>query len=266
MPTTNPPGHPFLNQQEKHGGVAGLFSLIQAPEGVDSAGRPLGNRAGYFGSPSSGIGRYAPGYNQPPQSGSDVPLMRDYLSGGLQTLVCPNDKEDWYWAPSTVNFNARWATRNQSVGPQIPLPPGSERDVVSYNISYLYIAGLKSEDSSVLFPPPIFGDETATVDLATNAWYGYNWATNAAGTEPQTTLTEVGFNPQTGYAKIDNHSDRGGNFVFADGSGSFVDKNPQAVFFSSPDDDGNVPGNFGQSSKSINLLDADRSNKVMTID
>ena len=41
--------------------------------------------------------------------------------------------------------------------------------MINYNISYLYIAGLKTDEANILSPAPIWGDETDSYDVGTLA-------------------------------------------------------------------------------------------------
>ena len=275
-PTAPPPPswsrYRLAANQEDAGGVAGMFSLFQAGDATvtDFSTPPVGDR-GYIGSPIGGIARYP--------DGSDTPIMRDYLDS-LEILTCPRDREDNYFGFGNIesrryNFSGRV--------PKVPEAPTTEEQVISYNISYLYFAGLKANDPGVLTSVVMWGDETNTNDIALNAFYGYNWLDDTAGQEPQGVLDELGFNPETGYADVDNHGDAGGYFAFSDGHVEFVTENPQRTFFANPhrfrnryDQDGNVTGQepitqaeqdiAKKEGKSINMLDPNRSSFMRTID
>lgn len=244
----------IFGRQHTAGGVAGLFSLFQVGDAQwDGQGAPMGDR-GYLGNPVTGIGRYA--------NGDDTPVMRGYLES-LEVLVCPRDKEDRYFG-----WQGDISIRRYAQGtPKIPEAPSTEEDVITYNISYLYFAGLRPIDPDVLVPPVIWGDETNTNDIALNAFYGYNWYDDAPGTEPQSTLNEVGYNPQTGYGNVDNHGDEGGYFVFSDGHVEFITVNPQRTFFADyRQASGALRDQLRTEQKSINLRNPDRSTFMRTID
>ncbi len=253
------PDPEYLDGQFAAGGVAGLFSNFQIGDGEGSLGSNGGSPSvsgdtGFVGSPQSGPGLYL--------DGTSTPMMRGYLSG-LEILTCPSDQVDYYWRSYPTPNRYEIAQAESS---KIPTPPASERDVIHYNISYLYIAGLKSIDPTIQFSPPLWGDETNTADIKFNAWYGWDWIENQPGqgqSEPNP-VEEYGFNPQTGYARDDNHGDEGGNFVRADGSAAFVETNPQATFFMDAEDIQDE--NLRTSNLSINLIKSDRSNKVQVID
>lgn len=252
------PNSLYLDNQYTAGGVAGLFSTFQIGDGegsINDDGSPgsVSGDIGFVGTPAGGAGAY--------NNGNSTPLMRGYLET-FEILTCPTDKIDYYWNRFPTPTNKLIADAQDS---KIPEPPKTERDIIHYNISYLYIAGLKSIDPSIQFSPPLWGDETNTGDVSVNAWYGWDWRENqpGGGNEPDP-VSEYGFNPKTGYAKDDNHGDEGGNFVRADGSAAFIDTNPQATFFMSPEDIEDE--DLRTSNLSINLINPNRSNKVQVID
>jgi prepilin-type processing-associated H-X9-DG protein len=119
-----------------------------------------------------------------------------------------------------------------------------QEEVVSYNISYLYIAGFKTDEPVLVAPVPLWGDETLCRDVGTDAWYGN--AADAAFAE-----TRINY-----YSKSDNHGKDGANFVFTDGHCEFVKGNAAAEFFT------------GGSSNphNVNVVDHNRSNRLQTID
>lgn len=252
IPATQPNSQ-YLDNQYTAGGVAGLFSTFQIGDGTGTIDPPnLDGDVGFVGTPVGGPGRYI--------DGNGVPLMRGYLDA-LEILTCPSDKVDYYWNrfPSPTNKLIQDAVTSKT-----PEPPTTERDVIHYNISYLYIAGLKQVDPSIQFAPPLWGDETNTGDVSVNAWYGWDWRNNqpGGGNEPDP-IGDFGFNPKTGYATNDNHKDKGGNFVRADGSAAFLTENPQRVFFTNPED---IRDGERSSSRSIDLINPRRSEKVQVID
>jgi prepilin-type N-terminal cleavage/methylation domain-containing protein/prepilin-type processing-associated H-X9-DG protein len=249
-------GRQVLDLQYNTGGVSGLFSLIQAGDGkIDLAARKTEGDVGYFGSPTVGFGKYA--------DGNDVPLMRNYMDS-LESLTCARDKEDLYWDTSP-----RWPTPRRKIANGVsktPQAPGGEKDVIHYNVSYLYFAGLKRDDPALIFAAVMWGDETLSTDASTSAFYGYDWVRGRAGGdgESQSTLDAIGYNPESGYSKRDNHGARGGNFAFSDGHVEFVTENPQQKFYGSPQNykDAGIP----QSGDSINLVDPFRSWTTQVID
>lgn len=255
-----------IDNQHGFGGVAGLFSLIQVGDGTWNGTAPTPTTdVGYFGSPLPGLPNGGIGYYP---NGSNTPIMADYIDS-FEALTCPLDKEDWYFGRTALNTK-KWANKDPNGnGPKIPVAPKASRDVVSYNISYVYFAGLKAEEGAILTPPVIWGDETVTNDISTNAFFGYDWIRDRPGSEPQNVLDEVEYNAETGYSKRDNHGDKGGYYVFADGHVELVTVNPQRTFFANPDAAGlseEQQDEIRKESKSINLFIGNRSRYMQTLD
>jgi prepilin-type N-terminal cleavage/methylation domain-containing protein/prepilin-type processing-associated H-X9-DG protein len=225
------PGGSLGAEQEARGGVAALFSLYQLGNGVNYGYKGLTSNpddAAYIG-------------------GAKTPLMSAYFEG-LGALTCPADKLDLYWAPIPQQG---FVIGNEIARP-VPQAPGKTEDVVSYNISYLYIAGLKTDEPVIIKPAPLWGDETLCQDIATDAWYGAGGGTdNHTGGQ-----TDKGF-----YGPLDNHGRTGANFVFTDGHATTLKDNVHDTFFKQP-----MPGQPPLDPQSINLLDPNRSRKTRTID
>jgi len=224
-------GKPFLTGQETYGGLAGFFSLNQVGDEIDTGYQ------GITGDPLESA--YA--------DGSRVPVMQSYLEG-FEVLTCPSDKVDlWYPYPpygkDPKPINAKQKT---------PEEAGKEQDVIGYNVSYLYIAGLKTDDPVIISPPPMFGDETLALDVKGDAWYG-----GGDGTGYENLDLALFQGVKSGYyAPNDNHGRDGGHFVFADGHAALVTDNVHDTFYS---DASNNP-------QSINAIDDERSRRVETID
>ncbi|MFG0326710.1 MAG: prepilin-type N-terminal cleavage/methylation domain-containing protein [Phycisphaerales bacterium JB037] len=217
----------FLQGQHAYGGVAGLFSLFQQGNGTN-----FGYRGAFIANPDTSS--YA--------DGNKNPLMEPYMDS-WGALTCPSDFEDRYYGAITPPFNAPFYEQGVPLRPE---QPGGTFDVVSYNISYLYIAGLKTDEIQILTPAPIWGDETNGPDINTQAWWARPTDAEQAGTEP-------GY-----FSKVDNHGDLGGNYAFTDGHAKFYPKGDIQETFFSTDTVGNP--------QSINVIKKDRSNKVETID
>ncbi len=218
-----------LTNQFIYGGLAGFFSLFQQGDGIDT---------GFKGNPNPDLAAYI--------NGNKTPLLRNYIDGH-GVLVCPADREDLYYGmPYTPTANQNMGSA--STKPKTPRRPGDEFEVISYNISYLYIAGLKTDEPGIIYPAPIWGDETNGPDLSTNAWYGAGGGNQAnAGFA----MTQPGF-----YGPGDNHGKAGGNFVFTDGHASFLKENVHKTFFEQN----------STNPQSINAVIPNRSNRVQTID
>jgi prepilin-type N-terminal cleavage/methylation domain-containing protein/prepilin-type processing-associated H-X9-DG protein len=222
-----------LTEQWLRGGVACFWSLNQIGDGTDT---------GFYGSSTV--------EDDPAEQYGDqnrTPLLRGYTDG-FGILYCPSDMEDRYYRMGISSPPLDGLYANAHV--HQPKPPSSEKDVISYNISYLYIAGLKTDEPMIVSPAPLWGDETNGPDVSTDAWYAGSQNAAAAGTTP-------GF-----YAKSDNHGTNGANFVFTDGHAAFLTGNIQDTFFSTT--------NLGPSS--INAIESPpryttwRSQRVQTID
>ncbi len=198
-----------LRDQEIYGGVAGLFSLFQVGDaefrGYDQV--PEGDR-GFIG-----LGAAAnPGV--PPfgayHDGNDVPLLDSYTDG-YGVLTCPSDKSDMYYGANYGNQNDYdWALANNTM--KTPEAPGSELDVIHYNVSYLYVAGLQYGEGKYPVPIPIWGDETDSKDVI-QAW----WEDQSDDIRKR-----VGYDPESRYAEVDNHGTAGANFIYSDGHGAFI--------------------------------------------
>jgi len=227
----------YLAYQHVYGGVAGLFSLFQ----LGDAPAPGQGDYGYVGSlGDEDKASYA--------DGNKAPLMSAYVDG-FGALTCPSDKQDTYWP---IMMWGRDRYREMSIAgngkQKLPALPGGPYEVIHYNISYLYIAGLKTDESVIITPPPLWGDETIGPDVSTKAWYG---AGSGGDDNADYADTQPGY-----YSKRDNHGNKGGNFVFADGHGDFLTGNVHETFY----------GTDNSLATSINVIDSNRSKRVETID
>jgi type II secretory pathway pseudopilin PulG len=220
----------FLDQQYIYGGVAGMFSLFQRPEG-----RPPGWAAG--ASEDQAISYPAPNQR------ITKPVMEGYLDG-FGVLVCPADRADGYYGPTTSPSSPGYPGF-PNASPQTPQVPGKPSDVVSYNISYLYIAGFKTDEANIVKPAPLWGDETNGPDVSTRAWY-FDSRDRPAGSN-----IRPGF-----YQPWDNHGTEGAAFVFTDGHAEQLKGDIQSTFFNTE----------STNNQSVNLIDRTRSNRLQTID
>lgn len=217
----------YLNGQWLYGGVAGLFSLFQIGDGTAPSSGPIG----FTGTGNPDTTAYS--------NGNTNPLLSAYIEG-YGILYCPSDKQDRYYGRVTAP-----GAGDMSAAPvKQPRPPRDQQDVISYNISYLYIAGMKTDESVIVRPAPIWGDETNGPDVSTDAWYGAGGGRSQAG-------TKSGY-----YYKEDNHGDQGANFVFTDGHVDFLKGNVHETFFSSSN----------RAGQSVNVINPNRSAKTQTID
>ena len=234
-----PPGvqtSPSLDQVYRYGGVAGLFSLNQFG---DSSFFATGDGfTGLTGNPSDAA------YSD----GNKEALLAAYLSG-FGTLYCPSDKEDLYYGRVTP----RGATISSAIAAgwtKIPHAPKNAEDVVSYNISYMYIAGMKTDEAVLVKPAPIWGDETIGPDISVDAWYG-------AGTGATSTPNATSAMSRPGYyGPRDNHGKDGANFTFTDGHADFLKQSVHDTFFSTSN----------RAGQSVNVINPNRSSKTQTMD
>ncbi len=218
----------YLDLQYRHGGIAGMFSLWQDP----GNGLP-----GFKPSANPDNAQYYMG------TGLRNPIMRGYIES-FGVLTSPAHKEDRYWGIND-QFSPNGAPDLSTARPIRPTIPASEKDVVHYNISYLYIAGLKTDEATILKAAPIWGTETLGPDLGTRAWYGR--ASDATFAE-----TRNGF-----YSKLDMFGKDGGNFVFSDGHAEFLKDDVASQFFSPPS---------ANNSQSINAIDGFRSKRTQVLE
>ena len=212
--------NPYLQDQETYGGVAGLFSLYQVGDGTDT---------GYQSS----------GTDDPTTfkylDGTTTPLLANYVDG-FGVLLCPSDREDRYYGrPPRYSFDYGSAKIHQ------PQTPKKYEDVISYNISFLYIAGFKSDENDLVKPAPMWGDETNGPDISTNAWY-----------QSGSNATQAGAQAAGYYAPVDNHGKTGANFAHTDGHVEFLK--------------GKVTDLLFLKNGGVNVVDPNRSDRVETID
>lgn len=229
----------FLGDQHWTGGLAGLFSLSQVGQrieggvGVDDAGlRVQGFVGGDINDPSGPLNRYPATAGQPnTRNGGSTPIMRPYISTP-EILYCPSDREDLYFDRTAAGYlsgwNAPWSGSypNATIvaaARRIPKAAGGEREVTAIAISYMFIAGMRTDEARVPWPPPLFGDETNGNDTGTFSFYGAAIPSDPNQDGPVTTAGALaGVVVGGGYGTVDNHGTRGGNWVSADGAARFV--------------------------------------------
>lgn len=238
---------PYLTGQEKYGGVAGLFSTYQIGDGTP--GTPPTGDVGHTFTLIPGRGIVYGAY----RDGNTSPLLASYIDG-FGVLKCPSDRETIYWGRFYGQLETRLAAAVSAGRLKLPIAPGGSNEVIGYNISYMYIAGFKSYDPDILSPAPLWGDETQASDVGTNSFYGNSADAQYAG------LTGTHADRQSSYAKIDNHGDSGGNWVFTDGHATFYQGNVHETFFRT------FPPGQPANGESINVINRYRSEKVQTYD
>jgi prepilin-type N-terminal cleavage/methylation domain-containing protein/prepilin-type processing-associated H-X9-DG protein len=268
-PSSRDPNAIFGNQAV-YGGLAGLFSLQQKGDGLNIAtGGDAGSDA------TDGV---------PYQDGNTQPLLKAYLEG-FGVLVCPADKQDRAMngaAGGIVNYQGGGKNGYGPNSPiKIPTAPGGVTQVINYNISYLYIAGLKTDESAIISSAPLVGDETDCYDVGTQAWYDAGGSSlGGSGNYDFTVKNSSDNSNATGqskgagyYGKVDNHGTLGANFAFSDGHAEFL-KNDQNVNLKDGRS-GSVPihelffspnTQMTTNPRSVNLIDKKRSSRLQTID
>lgn len=240
---------PRWSQQNKYGGVAGLFSTYQMGDEQDNPS-PVSSNYGFYNKfapkpPPMGPHYYADGKTQT--------CLAKYVDGfGL--LVCPSDRVDRFYVynrgSSDMNAPAYARDASSSQEEHQPRIPRNLYDVISYNISYLYFAGLKLDEPNLIASVPLWGDETNGPDNGTSAFYsgGANDTSGATG------YRAAGAKGVNYYGKVDNHGDAGANYVFSDGHAEFVSVSVNDTFF-------NCLGRL-----SITTMNPNRDKFIQTID
>lgn len=228
----------YLDGQWRNGGVAGLFSLYQEGDG---------NSLGYRGGADELTSRYN-STDPAPSSIITKPLMRGYFDG-FGFLKCPSDTDDRYFG-QIVNPGSALSLASPAVRRMIPEAPTTERQVVGYNISYMYIAGFKQDENVLPKAPPLWGDETLGCDNGTRSWYGAS-SGSASTSDSTAAQTTPGF-----YGPFDNHGKEGGCWVFGDGHAELIKFNIHEEFFTNDHSKG----------QSVNSVDGNRSKRIQTLD
>jgi hypothetical protein len=135
-----------------------------------------------------------------------MPIMEPYVEdvAGYQLLLSPADDLDGDSDPET---NLAAADRFTEV-----TPPGigAREDIAWFNISYLYIAGLKPTDGVRI---GFIADETNSSDTG-----GGLFASLGPGSFRQALTTAS----LRGYLPEDNHGEEGGHLAYTDGSVEFL--------------------------------------------
>lgn len=239
----------LFGDQHRMGGVAGLFSHWQVGTQDGTIDSPEGwSRLG--GTPDNSLN----------WGGDRKPIMGTYVEA-LEILTSPAQREDYdYHGPPIINASS---INNINQGrPVKPKPPGNPLEVISYNISYLYIAGLRSIEPGVVKPVPLWGTETVGPDIGTKAWYGAGSGSSSLAVSADTL---PGY-----YSKFDTYGEDGAMFVFSDGHAEFLQNEQtfksetysiQEYFFGIPGD-----SDINKNAQNINAIKKNRSVTLQTID
>jgi prepilin-type N-terminal cleavage/methylation domain-containing protein/prepilin-type processing-associated H-X9-DG protein len=186
------PTSTLFSTQGKYGGLAGFFSLTQIGDitqhpgsgGVDAGAIKRADREKLYKWNGT---RWA-------LAADSRAIMSNYLESGadFQVLQCPADRSDG--GEGAAPYQAR-----------VPKTISTIDDVIWYNVSYVYIAGLKKDEAAAI---GLFGDETNASD---------NGNPGATGAGFWGTLRRDAVESQRGYQSQDNHGSFGGNWAFSDG-------------------------------------------------
>jgi prepilin-type N-terminal cleavage/methylation domain-containing protein len=203
-----PFGTLFRNQQTRfNGGLAGFFSLEQVGDPVQDASQNAGaiatgniNRGYYWDGTRGAWALSASGFTVG-MAGGFRPIMSRYFEGTADygALQCSSDTSDGgegTGAESGTTYRLRQ-----------PVVITEARDVIWYNISYLYVTGLRQDDK---FTIAMIGDETNANDN------GAPGASNTASGPWGTLRRNHDKESQRGYQAQDNHGSSGGNWAYSD--------------------------------------------------
>lgn len=222
-----------FRSQAIYGGLAGFFNLRQKADGPTTT---HGNRTyplGFY-NVRNATGTWVPPPVSPPQS---RPLLSGYMegSGDYEMLHCPSDRLDGgensgfpAVIPTKIGSLQRTSGEESVISNGMGFIPAN---VNWYNISYLYISGLRRTDAA---PVALMGDETNGCD-----WGALSEQQSSGGS---TVVPGSGGNPDPwyetlrtkrpaaaggpGYDATDNHGKSGGNWAYSDGHAEFV---PQSL-------------------------------------
>ncbi len=195
------PASILFSSQHKYGGFAGLFSLKQIGDESQHAGS---------GQVDAGAIKRADRDKLYKWNGSrwvlrpdSKAIMSPYVQegGDFQVLQCPSDRSD----------GGEGATAFQ---PRFKKTIATENDVIWYNISFVYIAGMRKDEASAV---ALFGDESNAND---------NGNPGASGAGQWGTLRRDAPTGQRGYLQQDNHGSAGGNWAFSDGHVEWITQKP----------------------------------------
>ncbi|MEZ6233651.1 MAG: prepilin-type N-terminal cleavage/methylation domain-containing protein [Phycisphaerales bacterium] len=224
-----PLGTRWLDGQYATGGIAGLFSLHQIGDGGSDSGYLQTNIEDPF-------------YPRAP-GGEKItePLLASYLGNQYDILVSPADNSDrWFGRPASANYTINI---NQAA-PKVVRVPRDVFDVVQYNITYMYYAGLREDDPFLIGAVPMWGNETDGPDISTQSFY-------------RTRNNAMLYNTDAGYySPYDAFGRDGGNWAFTDGHAEFVTGNIEDSFF----------GNEGTNPLNVNVVNPYRSYGIQAID
>lgn len=211
------PEEQLFRNQHKYGGIAGLFSLQQkgnqnqlTQRGTHAIRDAFRGTMDYYNGQTR---RWASASSAAPRRS---PLLSKYAEGAgdLGVLRCPSDgvdggENDTYMPLNDTRTIASASTQVTTENLSLD-DPNLRDDVIWFNISYLYITGMTSQDGAAV---ALFGDESNAADNGLN-----RGATGAAIPRYGGTIRrDVTPDSAKGYQSQDNHGTSGGSWAFSDG-------------------------------------------------
>lgn len=232
----------LFTRQSDYGGFAGFFNLDQADR-ANADGLSSTWTRDFPGYPVYRAGRWQPvSFNSPEREALLSRYMQDG-PGDYAVLQNPADTSDGDTAEAGGD-PSRWQFA-------VPGTIKEEKDVVWYNISYFYIAGLRNDEAARI---ALVGDESNANDIG-----GGQFSSGFAGTLRSNLAFFGNDRDLTGYQPQDNHGSSGGNFVYTDGSVEWIqgkDSAHEQIF-------DEINRRWDSNSQSE---DQRRSNRVMSVD
>ncbi len=208
--TPDIPASTLFRNQHINGGYAGFYSLYQRGPHTGTATTVRGayaippTNAGTSFRWNATSGRWARTPSRP--------IMSKYMEsvGDYQMLQCPSDRLDGGENTTSQNIVATPYTIAGVITEPRPSSGGvsyadNDRfldDVIWFNLSYLYVAGLKQDDPFII---AMIGDESNANDNG-----------NANDPPRYGTLRRDAPTALKGYQAQDNHGSTGGNWAFSD--------------------------------------------------
>jgi prepilin-type N-terminal cleavage/methylation domain-containing protein len=206
VPSPSIPKDKLFSNQHIYGGFAGFFSLQQ--RGRSWAPAQRGSMA--IAAQQRGKMYQWTGVNWGLRPSR--PVMSAYMEGmkDYGMLQCPSDSEDGgengaQYQPLSSTYTIGNATNDlRTTNPPTNDSDPFRDDVIWYNVSYLYIAGMLTTEGSTV---AILGDEANCADNG-----------NPTNISPRTgTLRKYLAGRLGGYQRQDNHGASGGTWAFSDG-------------------------------------------------
>ncbi|HEB61105.1 MAG TPA: prepilin-type N-terminal cleavage/methylation domain-containing protein [Phycisphaeraceae bacterium] len=198
---------PYMNTQQLSNGFAGLYNVQMMRGTIDGW-----------------IGAAYPGQTAPSQ-----PLMAPYIEDMTpETFVCPRDR--WDGRPATQNpipetlVEVLPASRVMGDEQMTLLGEDDPRRGLSWeNLSYFYRAGVRVDVPAEFM---LIADETNESDIMGSRFYGVQVDRKTGE------ITDLGrYGDGLPYRANDNHGEDGGNMIFNDGSGRWVNANQAVVMY-----------------------------------